>query len=356
MFQHEKYMWRALQLARLGQGWVAPNPMVGCVIVHQDRIIGEGWHQRYGESHAEVNAVAAVKDKELLSEATVYVTLEPCSHFGKTPPCADLLIRHQVKRVIVCNVDTNPLVGGKGIARLQAAGIEVIKGVLAEEGRLLNERFFCFMEQKRPFIILKWAESADGFIAQADGKPVAISNEFSRKWVHRWRSQEAAIMVGTRTAQVDNPKLDVRDWIGKNPIRVVIDKTLNLEPSLHLFEQSQPTVVYNLLKNDQNGLTTHVQMPALDNAIPWILNDLYQRNIQSVLVEGGTQLLESFLTSDLWDEMRVLRSTKKLHNGIKAPQHNVPLSHLYNIMGDTLWVGKKRLTVAAATDEVSDAL
>ena len=335
---HELFMRRALQLAELGRGNVSPNPMVGCVIVHDAKIIGEGWHQRYGEGHAEVNAVNAVTDKSLLPNSTVYVTLEPCSHFGKTPPCADLLIRHQVKQVVIANVDSNPLVGGKGIQKLREAGIEVITGVLEQEARKLNERFFCYIEKQRPFILLKWAESADGFIAKPDYSPVAISNAFSKKWVHQWRSHEDAIMVGTRTAQYDNPSLNVREWTGKNPIRVVIDKQLSLPPTLHLFDQTQPTLVYNLLKNEQNGLITYVQMPSEGEVIAWMLKDMYERKIQSILVEGGTQLFESFINAGLWDEIRRIQSADNLLAGIQAPHFHAPLSKRQNMMGDMLWI------------------
>ncbi|HEY1053815.1 MAG TPA: bifunctional diaminohydroxyphosphoribosylaminopyrimidine deaminase/5-amino-6-(5-phosphoribosylamino)uracil reductase RibD, partial [Emticicia sp.] len=228
----EKYMLRALQLAEIGRGQVSPNPMVGCVIVHNHEIIGEGWHQKYGSWHAEVNAVNSVQDPSKLTQSTVYVTLEPCSHFGKTPPCADLLVKHQVKKVIICNDDPNPLVAGKGIAKLRAAGIEVEQGLLAEKGRALNARFFTYVEKQRPYIILKWAETADGFIAGENYDPVKISNALSHKLAHKWRSEEDAIMVGTNTARYDNPKLNAREWQGtKNPVRIVLDKRLQLEQS-----------------------------------------------------------------------------------------------------------------------------
>ncbi len=335
-------MRRALELATLGQGMVAPNPMVGCVVVHNGQIIGEGWHQQYGQPHAEVNAIASVADKSLLSLSTVYVTLEPCSHFGKTPPCADLLIHHQVKRVVICNVDTNPLVAGKGIEKLLQAGIEITTGMLEAQGRALNQRFFCFIEKKRPYLILKWAESADGFVAKPNFEPTPISNQLSRKWVHQWRSQEDAIMVGTRTALYDNPRLNVRDWSGRNPVRVLIDKQLSLSNALHLFDQSQPTLVYNHIQDSQESHLSWIKVPSEANLIDAILADLYQRKIQSVLVEGGTHLLESFLSQNLWDEIRVIQSPHCLGEGIKAPDFKATnLFSQINLMGDVLRIYRR---------------
>ena len=320
-------MRRALELATLGRGHVSPNPMVGCVIVHEDRIIGEGWHQQYGEAHAEVNAIRSVRpeDTHLLPEATVYVTLEPCSHWGKTPPCADLLIKNRVKRVICCNEDPNPLVAGQGFQKLRDAGIDVETGLLADEGRLLNARFFTFVEQKRPYIILKWAETTDGFIAGAGGQPVQISGPLAQRLVHKWRSEEDAIMVGTNTARLDNPRLNVRLWpVGDesftNPTRIVIDNQLSLHPTLNLFDNSQPTLIYNRSKSGTIGQNTFVRLNADEPFLPQLLTDLYERRIQSVLVEGGTTLLNSFLDAGLWDEMRVLRSPRVLNTGgVKAP-------------------------------------
>ena len=312
-------MLRALHLATLGRGSVSPNPMVGCVIVHhpdgqEPRILGEGWHKQYGDWHAEVNAIRSVRpqDTHLLPEAAVYVTLEPCSHWGKTPPCADLLIENRVKRVICCNDDPNPLVSGQGFAKLRAAGISVETGVLAEEGRELNARFFTFIEQKRPYIILKWAETADGYLSGEAGQPIQISGPLSRRLVHQWRSEEDAIMVGTNTARLDNPRLNVRLWpVAKNPVRIVFDKALSLPANLHLFDGSQPTIVFHqqpeTLFPEQTNLTY-----LFADSLAHSLTELYQRKIQSVLVEGGTTLLQSFMDAGLWDEMRVLRSPMML--------------------------------------------
>ncbi|HWA33460.1 MAG TPA: bifunctional diaminohydroxyphosphoribosylaminopyrimidine deaminase/5-amino-6-(5-phosphoribosylamino)uracil reductase RibD, partial [Cyclobacteriaceae bacterium] len=248
MTHDELYMRRALDLAMLGMGHVSPNPLVGCVIVHDSTIIGEGWHKQYGEAHAEVNAVASVDKKELFRKSTVYVNLEPCSHFGKTPPCADMLARHNVKRVVIANVDTYQKVNGEGIRKLRESGAEVVTGVLEKEGRDLNKRFFTYVEKNRPFILLKWAETSDGFIAREDYSSKWISNEFSRQLGHKLRAEVDAVLVGTQTAKHDDPRLNVRDWSGKDPLRIVIDKSLKLNPKLNLFDKSQPTICYNVVR------------------------------------------------------------------------------------------------------------
>jgi len=315
------FMRRALELATLGRGHVSPNPMVGCVVEYQGKIIGEGWHQRYGEAHAERNALASVRpeDVHLLPESTVYVTLEPCSHYGKQPPCADLLIEKRIGRVVCCNDDPNPLVAGQGFAKLRDAGIAVETGVLTEKGRALNARFFTFMEKQRPYIILKWAETNDGFMGGENGQPVQISGPLSQRLVHRWRSEEDTIMVGTNTARADNPRLNVRLVPGRDPTRIVIDKQLRLAANLNLFDDSQPTLGYNFVKTETVGQTSYIQLSPDKPFLPQLLTDLYQRNIQSVLVEGGATLLNSFVDTGLWDEMRVFRSRTMLGKGIKAP-------------------------------------
>lgn len=312
------FMQRALELAEKGRGNVSPNPMVGCVIVHDQKIIGEGWHRKYGEAHAEVNAVASVENKALLTESTCYVSLEPCAHHGKTPPCADMLVRHQLKRVVVAVKDSNPLVGGKGIARMRSAGIQVDYGLLEEEARALNARFFTMMEKDRPFVLLKWAETADGFVARENFDSKWISEEQSRQLVHQWRAQEDAIMVGTNTARYDDPRLNVRGVEGKDPVRIVIDKVLQLPHSLHLFDQSQPTIRYNLLQSGSKEYLEQVQLPD-DDFLRRLLADLKRRNIQSVLVEGGAQLLKSFIEAGWWDEARVFRNKQRFGGGISAP-------------------------------------
>ncbi len=312
------YMHRALELAALGSGHVSPNPMVGCVIVHKDRIIGEGWHKAYGGPHAEVNAIESVVDKAVLKESEVFVTLEPCAHFGNTPPCADLLVHHQVKSVIIAATDANPLVGGRGIDRLKDAGITVKTGLLESESKKLNKRFFTYMEKQRPYIMLKWAETADGFIARGNFDSKWISSQYSRLLVHKWRAEEAAILVGTNTAHYDNPLLTVRDWSGKNPIRVVIDRHLRLNASLHLFDRTVPTLCYNLVRNARDENLELVKLEE-EHFLQDLLQDLYKRKISSVMIEGGTSVLNLFIGQGLWDEARVFRSGATFGNGIEAP-------------------------------------
>jgi diaminohydroxyphosphoribosylaminopyrimidine deaminase/5-amino-6-(5-phosphoribosylamino)uracil reductase len=333
--QDHIYMQRAFELARLGMGTVSPNPMVGCVIVHQDTIIGEGWHRQYGQGHAEVNAIKSVENPDLLKEATVYVTLEPCAHHGKTPPCADLLITHQVKKVVVANKDPFPLVNGGGINKLKQANIDVEVGLLEATGRELNKRFFCFQEKKRPYIILKWAQTTDGFVARQNFDSKWISNSESRRLVHKWRAEEDAILVGTNTARYDNPTLNVRDWQGKHPLRLVIDKHLTLDKQLHLFDQSIPTVCYNLHKD---GITKNLEFKKISerHSLADILADLYERKIQSLIVEGGSNLLATFIEGDLWDEARIFTAPTSFGSGIPAPNVAGTFSHKKDIRGDML--------------------
>ena len=312
------FMQRALELAQNGCGSVSPNPMVGCVVVHQNQIIGEGWHQQYGGPHAEVNALASVADKTLLCQATLYVTLEPCAHFGKTPPCADLLVRHKLRRVVVCNEDPNPLVAGKGLQIMREAGIDVETGVLSAQGRYLNRRFFTYIEQNRPYIVLKWAETADGFLAQNDCKPLKISNSLSQTLSHRWRTEEDAICVGTNTALYDNPRLDARYWRGRNPVRVVIDRRGRLPSSLNLFDGTQETVVVT-------------QQIGAD-----MLRQLRDRNVQSLMVEGGAQTLQAFIDLGLWDEIRRVQSPFSIGSGVAAPVFRAQQTDQQAILNDTL--------------------
>lgn len=316
---HELYMKRTLELAKLGAGNVSPNPLVGCVIVHEDRIVGEGWHKQYGEAHAEVNAIADVEDKEVLKASTLYVNLEPCSHTGKTPPCADLIIRHGLKKVIVANHDSNPLVAGKGIQKLRDAGITVIADVLVGQGYELNRRFFTYMEKKRPYVILKWAETSDGFIARKNNDSRWISDEYSRQLVHKWRCEEDAILVASGTAWHDNPRLNVRDWSGRDPVRVLIDRYLKVGPKQHLFNKEQKTICYNLVKEETHKNLVYVRLKG-ENFLESMIQNLYTQKIQSVIVEGGGQILNSFIQSNLWDEARIFISPQKFGTGVPAPR------------------------------------
>jgi len=326
MTPDELLIQRTFELAQLGVGSVSPNPRVGCVIMKEGEVIGEGWHRKFGEAHAEVNAVASVADKTKLKGSTVYVNLEPCSHFGKTPPCSEMLIHHGVKRVVISTLDTNSLVGGEGIKKLREARIEVLTGVLEREGRELNKRFFTHHEKQRPFIILKWAQTSDGFIAHSNYESRWISSEFSRQLVHKWRSEEDAVLVGTKTAAHDNPNLTVRDWTGSNPTRLVIDRFLRLSDKLNLFDRSAPTVCFNLLKHEEH---LNLKLVRLDekNFITELLAWLHKENIQSVLVEGGSQTLSFFINSGMWDEARVFTSTRSFYKGIKSP----------SLIGDLVW-------------------
>lgn len=331
----ELYMTRALELGELGRGKVSPNPMVGCVIVQGDIIIGEGYHQKYGEAHAEVNAVNDVKDQTLLKGSTAYVTLEPCAHFGKTPPCANLLVEKKVGKVVIAALDSNPLVGGEGVKILKDAGIEVQTGVLEKEARWQNRRFFTQIEKNRPYVILKWAQTQDGFVARKDFSSKWISNSSSRQLVHKWRSEEDSILVGKNTAKFDDPALNVRDWIGKNPLRLVIDSRLELSQSLKLFDQAVPTICYNTQKSEEKGNLEFVKLnPGF--SINSILKDLQKRKVQSLIVEGGSFLLNKFLESELWDEARVFTSQNKFEEGIAAPVITKPASEIVSVLEDRL--------------------
>jgi len=328
-------MLRALELAQAGRGLVSPNPMVGCVIVYDGKIVGEGWHKQYGGPHAEVNAVNAVADKRLLSECTLYVNLEPCSHVGKTPPCADMLVAHRVKRVVIANRDSNPLVAGRGIRKLLESGIAVTTGVLEREGREVNKRFFTAMEEQRPYIILKWAQTADGFIAREDGNSKWISNEFSRQRVHKWRTEEDAILVGAGTVLQDNPRLNVRDWTGRNPARVVIDRSLKLKGDFHILDGTQKTIVYNTHKNETNKCYTTIRLNE-ENFLRDLVSGLLGQKIQSVIIEGGLKILDAFIGAGLWDEARIFSSTQRFQKGTPAPVLRGNLVMREMIMGDML--------------------
>ena len=319
-------MSRCIQLAHMGAGNVAPNPMVGAVLVHEDRIIGEGYHEKYGQAHAEPNCIQnAIQNgyTDLLKESTLYVSLEPCAHFGKTPPCADLIIRHQVPKVMIGCRDPFPLVAGKGIEKLTEAGIHVTTGILEQECKQLNRRFFCFHQHHRPYVILKWAETADGFIApikQVNGDRLQISNEYTNRLVHQWRSEEASILVGTNTAFADNPALTTRLWPGNNPVRMVIDLELKLPAGLRLFDHTVPTIVFNTRLHEEQANLVYYQVTTDTGLVDQIMHALYQYKIQSVLVEGGARLLQSFIDAGLWDEARIIRNSGlKINSGIPAP-------------------------------------
>jgi diaminohydroxyphosphoribosylaminopyrimidine deaminase/5-amino-6-(5-phosphoribosylamino)uracil reductase len=319
----EKYIRRCIELAKNGLGTTYPNPMVGSVIVYDDKIIGEGWHKKAGEPHAEVNAINSVKDKSLLNKATIYVSLEPCSHFGKTPPCCDLIIKNKIPNVVIGTVDPNEKVAGNGIKKLIEAGTHVTIGILEAECNELNKRFFTFHEKKRPYIILKWAESKDGFIApleKLEKKPVWITNQYSRQLVHKWRSEEQAIFVGTQTVIDDNPKLDVRDWTGNNPIRVVLDQNNRISNDSQIFDGQTKTIVFSKFKptvEKENIIFEVIDFE--QNIATQIVQKLYQHQIQSVIIEGGRQTLQTFIDENLWDEARIFIGDIKIKEGIKAP-------------------------------------
>lgn len=324
MFEvEEKYMERCLALAQAGAGNVAPNPMVGAVVVHQGKIIGEGYHRKYGEAHAEVNAIASVKDPSLLKESTLYVSLEPCSHHGKTPPCAELVIRKGIPRVVVGCLDPFPEVAGCGIRRLREAGVEVVTGVMEREARALNAAFMTFQTLRRPYIYLKWAESADGFIdrvrTDAGTPAVLLSSAATLRRVHRLRAEVAAILVGTRTALLDNPSLTVRRWAGNPPVRVVLDRTLKIPQTYHLLDGTVRTLVLTEKEEESSPNVEYVRLDFSQKIVPQIVRELYIRKLNSLLVEGGTQMLEQFLEENVWDEMWVEAAPLLLGEGVRAP-------------------------------------
>ncbi len=335
-------MQRCIELARKGAGSVAPNPMVGAVLVHEGRIIGEGYHMQYGQAHAEVNCIKAVAeaDQALLPFSTLYVSLEPCAHFGKTPPCADLIIASKISRVVIGCRDPFKEVDGKGIEKLTAAGIEVIQPVLEAECIALNSRFFTFHTKRRPYIILKWAQTANGIIGNKDHSRLLISNEFSNRLVHLWRSEEAAIMVGTNTALYDNPSLSNRLWRGHQPVRLVLDMDLRLPTHLHLFDGTASTIVFNSIQEEQTGKLQYYRLKKEGAVIPQICQALYQMNIQSVLVEGGTQLLQSFIDANCYDEARLITNTAlQVTDDLSAPVlANVMLQHKMQLQSDSIHI------------------
>ncbi len=331
----ELYMQRTIDLATNGLGHVSPNPLVGCVIIHDNKIIGEGFHSKYGGNHAEVEAINSVKDTRLLGDSTLFVNLEPCSHFGKTPPCMDLILKSGIKKVVVANKDPNPKVAGKGLEKLKEAGVEVVMGILEMHGSYLNRRFFKVHQTQRPYIILKWAQTADGFMARENYDSKWISNEQSRLLVHQYRAEEDAIMVGRGTAHHDNPKLTVRNWVGANPLRVVLDPTIALATHLNIFDGSTATVCYNHEKNHQQKNVDWVKIPK-QGFLPGVLEDLNKRAIQSLLVEGGAKLLRSMIQENFWDEARVFVAPTRFEKGIEAPKLTEMHQEERAISGDSL--------------------
>lgn len=328
MMNNEFYMQRCLELAKLGMSKVSPNPMVGCVIVHENQIIGEGYHQQIGEAHAEVNAINDVfknygdNASALLKNATAYVSLEPCAHFGKTPPCADLLVRHELKKVIIGNTDPFSAVNGKGIEKLTSAGIEVITGILAAEGSYLNRRFFTRINKQRPFIILKWAQTTNGYFAPIGNVQQWITGPLAKQLSHQWRGEEDAILIGKNTALIDNPQLTNRNG-GKNPIRIIIDKNLTIPLTHHIYNDDSKTIIFNEVKTDIIRNIHYVQMEDMHFYLAQkIAFQLYLMDIQSVIIEGGVQILNQFITANLWDEARIFTAATKWEEGIEAPKLN----------------------------------
>lgn len=336
----ERYMRRCFDLAALGLGLTRTNPLVGCVIVHDDRIIGEGYHHEYGGPHAEVNAIRSVKDKSLLKSSTLYVNLEPCSHFGKTPPCSTLIINSGIPRIVVSNIDPFAAVSGRGIEAMRNAGVEVLTGVLEREGEFLNRRFLTFHLQKRPFVMLKWAQTADGFIdvVRKKGDPVGtnwITDEISRTLVHKWRAEEAGLLVGTNTIIADNPKLNVRRWSGVSPLRITFDRDGRIPDTASILDGSQDTLVFSCLQEKYSGKIKSVLVDH-EFEMEEILHELYEQKILSIMVEGGRQVLQTFIDSGLWDEARVFRGSVVFHEGVPAPVISAPVRRKLNFRGHLL--------------------
>ncbi|MCF6167823.1 bifunctional diaminohydroxyphosphoribosylaminopyrimidine deaminase/5-amino-6-(5-phosphoribosylamino)uracil reductase RibD [Lutibacter sp.] len=340
---HEKYINRCIELAKNGIGATYPNPMVGSVIVLNDTIIGEGWHRKSGEPHAEVNAINAVKDKTQLKEATIYVNLEPCSHYGKTPPCANLIVEKGIKNIVIGSIDSNSKVSGKGVEHLENNGCNVIVGVLEKECKELNKRFFTFHNKKRPFIILKWAETKDGFIDKIRNKasentPNWISNQYSQQLVHKMRAENEAVLVGTTTALNDNPNLNVRSWSGKNPVRVVIDRTLKIPLNYNLFKGSVKTILFTEIQKKNMADIFYEKIDFTSNVSQQICDVLYAHEIQSVIIEGGAKTLQSFIDKNLWDEAFVFIGEVVFKKGLKAPKLEKVPTEIKKISTDTLKV------------------
>lgn len=341
----ELYMKRCLELAEMGNGNVSPNPLVGCVIVSGGNIIGEGYHEKYGQSHAEVNAVQSVLKKygeqaaTLLKNAVAYVSLEPCAHFGKTPPCADLLIRHELKKVVIGIRDPFADVNGKGVEKLKNAGIEVVLGVLEEECRYVNRRFFTRITNQRPYFILKWARTANGYFAPENSIQKWISGPLAKKLVHKWRTEEDAVLIGKKTAIADNPQLSAREWPGKNPVRILIDRNLEVPINSQLYSGVAKTVIFNELKTDVVGNIHYISMEDMQYYLPQkIAYQLYLMDIQSVIIEGGANILNQFISAGLWDEARVFNSSESWDTGILSPQINGRITAVTDVDKDQLTI------------------
>ncbi len=316
----ELYMLRCLELAQKAKGFTAPNPMVGAILVYSNRIVGEGWHQQYGEAHAEINCLNNVlpEDRHLISESTMYVNLEPCAHNGNTPPCSVRLVEEKVKKVVICNKDPFEKVNGKGIQNLINNNIEIKTDLLSNAGLWLNRRFLCFHQLHRPYIILKWAQTLDSFIGQSN-KQIQISNMVCKQLMHKWRTEEAAIIIGTKTALCDNPQLNARLWHGKNPLRIVIDRELKIPATNNIFDNSANTWIINKKKNEICNNINYIKLTFNYNIVSEILKLLFEAKIVSLIVEGGSQLLNSFIELELWDEARIFTGNTSLGNGIKSP-------------------------------------
>lgn len=319
-------MKRCFELALNGISEVSPNPMVACVIVHNGEIIGEGYHQEYGKAHAEVNAIHSVKNKEYLKQCTLYVNLEPCSHFGKTPPCSDLIIKHQIPKVVIANKDPFDKVSGRGMDRLKAAGVEVLFGILKDEGKLLNKRFFYFHENRSPYVILKWAQTVDGFMdidrSENTKESYWITSSFSKILVHKWRSEEDGILVGSNTVRNDDPQLNCRLVKGKNPIRICIDKELKLDKSHKIFNEEGTCLIFNEKVEKESGRLKYFQLDFSKEVLAQVMSKLFEENIQSIIVEGGKKILQQFIDLDLWNEARIFHSEIKFNKGLLAPEIN----------------------------------
>ncbi|UOB17690.1 bifunctional diaminohydroxyphosphoribosylaminopyrimidine deaminase/5-amino-6-(5-phosphoribosylamino)uracil reductase RibD [Abyssalbus ytuae] len=340
---HEKYILRCIQLAKNALGTSFPNPRVGCVIVHNGKIIAEGYTSAYGDNHAEVNAINAVKDKSVLQNSTLYVTLEPCSHYGKTPPCSDLIVKHKIPNVVIGTLDINDKVSGRGVKKLKESGCNVIVGILEYECKEHHKHFLIYQREKRPYVILKWAQSKDGYISPSDKKekkPVWITNQYSRLMTHKWRSEEQAILVGTTTVFDDNPKLNTRDWHGKSPVRIIIDRKLKIPKDSAVFNNSAKTIVI-CDHNENKNIRNHIAIERIDftkNIAHQICKVIFKHELMSVIIEGGTKTLQTFIDENLWDEARVFKGNTVLNNGTKAPVISGKVFNTFSILSDTLTI------------------